>query len=262
MDQTNQPGYIRCSFYPELKKTSRKTSLNTDIYIIRADRLISDLSSMSKQYNNDDIVKAERSQNNDTRKTSLTGYTLLRMELARRLNKDPNEIRYTYSSGGKPGLENENLHFSISHTKDSFVFALSEIPEIGIDLEELNKVVYFEGVVKRFFSQAEYDFIFKSAKSSRDRFFLLWTRKEALLKSIGTGIVPQLSLIEVCKRVNHIDRRLIEDFKNVHLKNDYFIYSMKFNSYYLSISLPVKSGLNLNFIDDTTLTEYFNKLQS
>jgi phosphopantetheinyl transferase len=85
----------------------------------------------------------------------------------------------------------------------------------------------------------------------------LWTRKEALLKAIGTGIISQLSHIEVFKPDNLINKSSIEGLANISFPNNYYIYSKKLGDYYLSVALPQKSQIVLSRLDDKYAETYY-----
>lgn len=94
---------------------------------------------------------------------------------------------------GKPDLgERFPLHFNLSHSGSAAALALSSAP-VGIDLEGSDGR-HWEALSRRFFSQAEQDFIAGHAPEARPQaFILLWTCKESLYKYIGCGIAQGLS---------------------------------------------------------------------
>ena len=82
-----------------------------------------------------------------------------------------------------------------------------------------------------------------------NRFFLLWTRKEALLKALGSGIINSLNQIVVSDPVNNIKKELFDNIVDASLLNEYFIYSYQIKDHFVSIALPVESSIrfyNLN----------------
>lgn len=224
-----------------------------EVYFGQTKDFISGLSSFTRYLNKVDQLKANRLQNSEDKKTRLICYTLLRMILSKRLNKDPNGIIFLKGASGKPVIKDASLFFNISHTRDSFAFAISEHSSIGVDLEDLNKLSDFETIIKKIFSGKECEFIHKSTTKSRNNFSLLWTRKEALLKAIGTGIIPLLSQIEVCKSLNIINRNAIPDLEDISVSNQYYIYSRKLHNYYLSIALPQKTRVILKQLKENYL---------
>lgn len=88
-------------------------------------------------------------------------------------------------SGGKPYFGSLDLHFSISHSEN--VWSVLIGPECcGLDLQYI-KPCNLEKIAGRFFSAAERDFILTGEEGRTDRFFRLWTRREALGKFTGKG---------------------------------------------------------------------------
>lgn len=100
------------------------------------------------------------------------------------------ELRYT--ALGKPYLP--GLGFSISHSADLVVLAISSQYALGIDCEEITDITIRD--FRSYFSPAEWSFIC-SASSAQKAFYQLWTRKEALLKALGTGLQANLPELEV-----------------------------------------------------------------
>jgi 4'-phosphopantetheinyl transferase len=100
------------------------------------------------------------------------------------------ELRY--SSIGKPYLP--GLEFSISHSADLVVLAISSQFTLGIDCEEITDIEIRD--FQSYFSPAEWNYI-HSATSAQKAFYRLWTRKEALLKALGTGLDADLPQLEV-----------------------------------------------------------------
>ena len=89
------------------------------------------------------------------------------------------------TEAGKPYVEDSNVFFSISHTEDTLVVAVTDKGNIGIDIEPAarKRDVHFDRVAKRIFTEKEIEYATDLA-----RFTEVWTRKEACVKCIGTGI--------------------------------------------------------------------------
>lgn len=81
------------------------------------------------------------------------------------------------------------LHFNISHSAELAVFVCGEDP-MGIDIEKNTAQDYTE--MAAWFHPEEQAFIWE-APDTGSAFYTIWTRKEALLKAVGTGIVNGLS---------------------------------------------------------------------
>jgi 4'-phosphopantetheinyl transferase len=87
------------------------------------------------------------------------------------------------SKNGKPYIE--GLSFSISHTENRVVCAISENGEIGLDIEKI-KPIDLQNFVA-FFTETEMQTI-KAASDPMDVFYRYWTRKESIIKALGTNL--------------------------------------------------------------------------
>ena len=90
---------------------------------------------------------------------------------------------YLVNEFGKP--ISENCFFNVSHSHGVVVFVKSDTP-IGIDIEKIRPVK--EDLIDYISSYEEKEYI-KDDKT----FFEVWTNKEAIVKSIGTGINCKIS---------------------------------------------------------------------
>lgn len=113
-----------------------------------------------------------------------------------------------YSEKGQPFLSNyPGLFLSISHCKVAVAVAVSDRP-IGIDIESVR--AYKPGLVDRSFSTLEQQEI--ESSPNRDLSFTrLWTRKEAYLKFIGTGITGFDNLQSIPPATANIETRQLSN---------------------------------------------------
>lgn len=117
------------------------------------------------------------------------------------------------SESGKPFLAppREGLQFNLTHTRDVTLFVFAWGTRVGIDVEWRHRDVNVEPLAKRFLSAAERVEILASEDGAerRERFLRCWTRKEALLKAIGTGLAGGLEKFTVSSgkraRIVHCD---------------------------------------------------------
>jgi phosphopantetheinyl transferase len=254
------PGCVRCTFNPEISAESLIKADKTEVFFANKKNFSERYMTLEKFYNPDDRAKVERLKNPDNKSFILACYTLLRLILSQRLKVKPEEISYFTYGRGKPGIKNSSLNFNISHSGDAFAFAISENAGLGIDLEKNNKELNYKAVVKRFFSVAENSFILDSPDEAINLFFLLWTRKEALLKALGTGIIADLGQVEVHRPVNHMDRNFLSEYTDIDVFNNYFIYSLQRSGYFLSVALPHESELKLTELNDDYVQKNFTLL--
>ena len=98
-----------------------------------------------------------------------------------------NTPSFLYNQYGAPYLEN-GPYFSISHCKQGIAVAVSDLP-IGIDIEGLRRVD--EALVRKTMNMEEQSQIAMS-QNPEVEFIRLWTRKEAYVKMLGTGIISDM----------------------------------------------------------------------
>ncbi|MCD0486432.1 4'-phosphopantetheinyl transferase superfamily protein [Streptacidiphilus sp. ASG 303] len=90
---------------------------------------------------------------------------------------------------GRPSLEHQDLplHFSLSHGGDLVLIGVASVP-VGVDVEAVpdTEAALELANVLHATERAE---VFSAARTEQPRLFTqLWTRKEAYLKGLGTGL--------------------------------------------------------------------------
>lgn len=157
-----------------------------------------------------------------------------RREKARRLRRGPSRLlsigaglliaRFfpgkepLIAPGGKPYIPG-GPEFSLSHSGTLAVIALADVP-VGADAEKDRPVG--EAVRLRALTGAE-------RADSRD-FLFFWTRKEAALKCLGTGVDRSLDSLDVRADSAELDGRTI------------FLHTARYGSYYLSSAADGRSA--------------------
>ncbi len=122
-------------------------------------------------------------------------HVLLRRALGERLEVSPERLSLRYSPHGKPSLPkpHQHCHFSLSHSEDWVAIAMHEQP-VGVDVEVFRVVYSYTDLVQRFFSTEEFQqWNLCSPKKHTERFWDLWTLKEAFAKCDGRGMQYWLS---------------------------------------------------------------------
>jgi len=136
------------------------------------------------------------------RKRSVAADHLARQLIAEWFKIDPFNLRFFANDHGKPFVEDLPIHFSISHS-GKFVFcAVSDLP-IGADIEIIRPVDF--NIAKRFCTEDELNYI----QSDPNRFFELWTAKEACAKLDGRGLaaINEFSFFEIKPRLHTIQTK-------------------------------------------------------
>ncbi|MCC5937071.1 MAG: 4'-phosphopantetheinyl transferase superfamily protein [Lunatimonas sp.] len=135
-------------------------------------------------------------------KRHLMGRFFLRQVLGAALNLDPGSLCFERDHHGKLGLcGNQRVNFNLSYSGRVVLIALADFP-IGVDIERINPTFAYQDIVGHYFSPEESRYI-SNARDSADAFFLLWTRKEAVLKAVGIGLVDDLHTVPSI-RTSHV----------------------------------------------------------
>jgi len=122
---------------------------------------------------------------------------VLRTLLARRLDRDPCDLRFRSGPWGKPHLADDELEFSVSHSKSWALIAIHPRVRLGIDLEPVRALPDLLGVAKKAFTAREWQQLSGLPPERQEAaFFRIWTRKEALAKALGEGLraMPHFSV--------------------------------------------------------------------
>lgn len=150
----------------------------------------------------DELIRAERYRFDTDRERYILGHGLLREVLGKQLDADPKELALLRGEFGKPYLNGDPVHFNLSDTKDAVLVALAGRP-IGADIETMNRNTDHERVADHYFTTPEVESI-KAAPDGKRRFLELWTRKEAVLKACGVGLMDDLHSLNVGEVFNEM----------------------------------------------------------
>jgi len=115
----------------------------------------------------------------------------LRRLLGAYLHRSPSDIRFALGPQGKPHLDEPgcDLQFNVSHSGDVGMLAFSRDRELGVDVERDERSVDVADLARSCFSDVEQR-AFESLPTHRrrERFFQLWSAKEAYIKARGGGL--------------------------------------------------------------------------
>jgi 4'-phosphopantetheinyl transferase len=118
---------------------------------------------------------------------------ILRIILGGYLGVRPDQLRFGYGDQKKPSLLDgsgkRKIHFNLSHSGGLVLYAFTRGLEIGVDIEKIRELADMEQIAERFFSDREKaEFSALPPDIKKAAFFNCWTRKEAFLKALGTGL--------------------------------------------------------------------------
>ena len=122
-----------------------------------------------------------------------------------------------YSEFKKPFHKSDLLQFNISHSGKIAICALSNQFEVGIDIEEMQKVDIAD--YKFQMTMGEWEKVNK-AYETIPAFYDYWTQKEAVVKAIGHGLSIPLNSFEVINGYSRIGG------------DDFFVQAVPINKHY------------------------------
>lgn len=106
---------------------------------------------------------------------------------------EPAVWEFDFNDNGKPSISKdlvlEPIFFNVSHSKNNVVLAFSDEAVLGVDIESFLRASELDKLARYSFSEKEFSQITKlEGECFRERFFSLWTLKEAYIKADGRGM--------------------------------------------------------------------------
>ena len=100
-----------------------------------------------------------------------------------------NDLKMDFNEHGKPFLTHyPNIHFNLSHCKNGIAVVVDFVP-VGIDIESFRKDNI--ALLRKTMNPAEAEWI-STSPDPVETFTQFWTKKEAVVKLRGTGIIDDL----------------------------------------------------------------------
>lgn len=123
----------------------------------------------------------------DTRERFLAARLALRRILSGYVAISPRELPLVRNAFGKPSLPG-GPEFNLSHAERVAVLAVAP-SAVGVDVERVRPIPAADRLAERWFDEAELRAWGAERRDARDVAFLRrWTRREAFVKAIGTGL--------------------------------------------------------------------------
>ena len=126
----------------------------------------------------------------------IAAWALARTLLGDLLGEDPADVAVERHCGrcgsrehGKPRLADASagVHFSLAHSGDHVVVAVSSAGPVGIDVEQLRPTTDYRRLSRTTLT-ADEAAAFRAAGGRPLDFLRMWVRKEAVTKAVGTGV--------------------------------------------------------------------------
>ena len=124
---------------------------------------------------------------------------LLRTILGRYVGIEPGRLQFRDAANGKLALTGyEDLQFNLSSSRSVALYAIACDRVVGVDVEHVSPSAGNLPLAERLFASAELTALRSLPASSRGlAFYRCWTRKEAFVKAIGSGLSRSLDTFEV-----------------------------------------------------------------
>ncbi|MFK5985452.1 MAG: 4'-phosphopantetheinyl transferase superfamily protein [Pseudomonadota bacterium] len=164
-----------------------------DIWLCNAENMLSQSDYFFSILSANEQVRALRFKFDTHRNRFIISHGFTRCVLAKYLQVTPADIKYKKEQLGKPYLSDINksaLTFNLSHTEDISILAVAKYSQLGIDIEYKNRKTDWQAISQKFYTHSEKKSLsaIKNENHQKQAFYELWTRKEAYMKVIGTGL--------------------------------------------------------------------------
>jgi 4'-phosphopantetheinyl transferase len=180
-----------------------------DVWRIGINSSLSQLNNFLAVMPPDEIARANRYFYTKDKHRFIISRGAVRNILGKYLGLPAASIEFETGGNKKPHIKNTNninVHYNISHSGDWILLAISNSP-IGADTEQVIQGYSYKDVLPGNFSEAETEYI--NQTSPVERFFTLWTRKEALTKATGKGLDDDLKLIPALDGTHFVESKTI-----------------------------------------------------
>ncbi|BAU54964.1 4'-phosphopantetheinyl transferase family protein [Mucilaginibacter gotjawali] len=205
-----------------------------DIWRINIHSNSSSIQNLSTLLTRDEQVKAGRFLHKHDSDRYIISRGALKLIMGRYLNRKPALIEIETGENKKPYIKDSPLFYNLSHSGDWIILAVSDAL-IGIDTELVNNSYDFSDVINEYFSPEESHFI--NQEKSTERFFMLWTRKEALTKATGKGLDEDLKFIPCLDGQHYLKGNILSSHNNWTVSS-----FMLHKDYFASAAISDKTG--------------------
>jgi 4'-phosphopantetheinyl transferase len=117
---------------------------------------------------------------------------ILRAILGLHLGCAPENLRFIYGEHGKPALAEPagaGVEFNLSHSAGLAIYAVARGRRVGVDVERVKSEGSWLQIAEQYFTAAEAaELAALPGEAMRNRFFQMWSAKEARLKALGLGL--------------------------------------------------------------------------
>ncbi|PTV44097.1 phosphopantetheine-protein transferase [Acinetobacter oleivorans] len=182
----------------------------------------------------------------------LISRVLVKTVLADKLGISPHQVNIQLHPNGKPFVQGRKaVYFNLTHSADVIILAVTEEGEIGVDIEQVDRE--FEWMrVDSVLAPNEIEWIQENEPidpfSVYQRFFQIWTLKEAYIKCTGEGMSRHLKKLNFHVLPEHI--QFLDSTNDAQKTEQYYFESYIYDSNFIfSICLQQRCSLECFNLD-------------
>lgn len=194
----------------------------------------------------------------------LISRVLVKTVLADKLGISPHQVNIQLHPNGKPFVQGSKaVYFNLTHSADVIILAVTEEGEIGVDIEQVDRE--FEWMrVDSVLAPTEIEWIKENELtdpfSVYQRFFQIWTLKEAYIKCTGEGMSRHLKKLNFHVLPEHI--QFLDSTNDAQKTEEYYFESYIYDSHFIfSICLQQSLSLERFSLDCFQLLPFISKHQ-
>lgn len=176
----------------------------------------------------------------------LISRVLVKTVLADKLGISPHQVNIQLHPNGKPFVQGSKaVYFNLTHSADVIILAVTEEGEIGVDIEQVDRE--FEWMrVDSVLAPTEIEWIKENELtdpfSVYQRFFQIWTLKEAYIKCTGEGMSRHLKKLNFHVLPEHI--QFLDSTNDAQKTEEYYFESYIYDSHFI-FSICLQQSHNL-----------------
>ncbi|MDB5129877.1 4'-phosphopantetheinyl transferase superfamily protein [Mucilaginibacter sp.] len=218
---------------------------NSEVHIwrINISQNLSSLNKFKALLNPAELVRAGKYLQRKDHDRFIVSRGAQRIILGWYLNTPPQQLEFVLGDNKKPHLFSKDgnpFHYNLSHSGDWIVLAIAT-SQVGTDVEFIDETFKFQDILPDNFSEEEATYI--NQENAAERFFALWTRKEAILKATGQGLGEHLQITPALNGEHPLQHKLTGADKN------WILNSFSIQPGYISSVVVEDAGQSFKFFD-------------
>lgn len=212
------------------------------------------LSSYTSLLTAEEKHRAAQRRAGQVREQFVFGRGCLRLLLGHALNLDPLEVPILAGIHGKlmtPEVGGHSVSYNVAHSRDVVLIALRRHGAVGVDIEHTDRTLDVMGVAKHAFTSKENETLasLPNPEDRRKLFYRYWTRKEAVAKADGRGLLLSPTSFDIAFEPTEPDLARVQipsqDAAKLYLVTDLHFGSRMFGA--LAMESPGSDLMRLRF---------------